>query len=458
MVRKLEVGNAQGFWGDQVDAPYRLVKQHSSLDFLTLDYLSEVSMSILAIQREEDASLGYARDFVSVVGSLVPLWREGSHVKVISNGGGLNPHGCALACSDLLRKQRCYGKKIGIVSGDNVLLDIKSNPTIPYFQNLETSESAEVISRSIETAHAYIGAKSIVQAIEMGADIVITGRVADPSLTVAPAVAHFGWRWDDYNRIAGATVAGHLIECGTQVTGGISTDWLEIPDPAEIGFPIVEIDEFGACVVTKPKGTSGTVNEKTVKEQLLYEIGDPSEYLSPDVRVSFLTLRVIDMGNDRVSVSGAEGRAPSGTYKVSATYQDGFRCEALLGVFGRNAELKARRCGEIILERMNLVGYTPQRSLIECIGAGDIVPGIGKKNSGQQASECIFRIAVADPRREVLERFSKEIAPLVTSGPQGITGYVSGRPHIRRVFGYWPCLIPTDWVHPKVEIMEVRAL
>jgi hypothetical protein len=431
----LKIGNAQAFWGDSSDAPATLVAQQPDLDWLTLDYLAEVSMSILARQRERDPSLGYARDFLDVIRSLVPAWKSGRKLRLIANAGGLNPLGCAQACASILRECGCK-LKIGVVGGDDVLEQVRRRSDAPG---------------RLVTANAYLGAAPIVESIRQGADIIITGRVADPSLAVAPCIAQFGWRDDEYDRIAGATVAGHLIECGTQVTGGISSDWLEVPDAANIGFPVVEISSDGTCVVTKPQGTGGRVNPRTVKEQLVYEIGDPGNYLSPDVTVSFLTLAVKELSNDCVEVRGATGRAPSASYKVSATYRAGFRASATLTIFGRGAVAKARRAGEIVLERIRRTGVEPKRSLLECIGAGDVVPVTSKRDD---LMEVTLRISAADERREVIERFTREIAPLVTSGPQGTTGYFEGRPSVREVFGYWPCLIEHDRVTPKVELLQ----
>lgn len=429
MTRPIHIGNAQGFWGDSPDAALRLATQAPDLDVVTLDYLAEVSMSILAKQRSRDPSLGYAKDFLDVVRSLVPIWQSGRKLRVIANAGGLNPRGCGEAIRSIAPR----GMKIGVVSGDDVL------PLI------DTDEP-------LVTANAYLGAAPLVEAIRHGADIIVTGRVADPSLTVAPAVAHFGWAMDDYARIAGATVAGHLIECGTQVTGGISTDWLQVPSPAEIGFPIVEIAHDGSCVVTKPRGTGGRVDQWTVKEQLVYEIGDPANYLSPDAAVSFLGLRVDDLGNDRVHVRGAIGSAPPPTYKVSATCHDGFRATGMLTIFGRNAVTKARRAGEMILQRLREAGHAPEKSNTEAIGGGDVVPGVLK--SSREPMEVVLRISVADSRREVVERFAKEIAPLVTAGPQGTTGYAEGRPAVREAFGYRPMTIARKKVRATVEILE----
>jgi hypothetical protein len=453
MTAPLRIGNASAFWGDSNDAPAALVRQAPDLDFLTLDYLAEVSMSILAKQKQRDPALGYARDFIDVIRSLAPFWREGRRLRVIANAGGLNPKGCADACATALREAGCESLKIATVTGDDVLPALlaayQRDPQTAEFCHLETGERLDTVVDRIVTANAYVGAGPVVEALNRGAAIVVTGRLADPSLTVAPCVAHFGWSADDFRRIAGATVAGHLIECGTQVTGGISSDWLNTPNPANIGYPIVEVSEDGSCVVTKPPGTGGRVNERTVKEQLLYEIGDPANYLSPDATVSFLTLKVEDQGNNRVRVSGAGGSASPEKYKVSATYRAGFRASGMLAIFGRDAVAKAKRCGEIVRKRLAAAGMEPRQYYVECIGDG-AVTGIGK--SGPALMETMLRISVADERREVVEKFTREMAPLVTSGPPGTTGYAEGRPPVREVYGYWPTLISRDRVPMKVEV------
>lgn len=457
MLGKVTIGNAQGFWGDSPGAAARLVQQWPGLDFLTMDYLSEVSMSIMAIQREKDPQSGYAKDFLDVVRALIPLWKAGAKVRIVTNAGGLNPLGCAEACAEILRGATFRKWKIGVVHGDDVLDVIKSDSSHKDYWNLETHESLDIIKSKLVTANAYLGAYPIVKALDEGADLVITGRVADPSLTVGPCAASFNWNWADYDKIAGATIAGHLIECGTQVTGGVSTNWLEIPDPANIGFPVVEVASDGSFVITKPEGTGGIVNEQTVKEQLLYEIGDPDNYLSPDVTASFLALKLHTQGPDRIQITGAKGRPGPEKYKVSATYRDGYKVEGFLAVFGRDAPLKARRCGEIIIERVRQAGYSLARTSIECLGALDVVPGVFDKRDSDKVQECVLRIAAADPRKEALEYLAKEIAPLITSGPQGVTGYTSGRPRVREVFGYWPCLIDRALAHSEVKLIEVGS-
>jgi hypothetical protein len=416
-------------------------------------------MSILARQRERRPELGYPADFIDVVRSLAPFWREGRRFTVVTNAGGLNPAGCAAAAAEVLRAAGCKKLKIGVVSGDDVLPVLRDasvcNASEKRFAHLETGAPVGTVARSLTTANAYLGAAPLVEALAAGADLVITGRVADPSLTVAPCVHRFGWSSTDWDRLAGATVAGHLIECGTQVTGGISTDWLDLPPGRDIGYPIVEVAADGSCIVTKPAGTGGRVDERVVKEQLLYEIGDAGNYLSPDCTVSFVTLRAEDLGGDRVRVSGAAGRPPPRTYKVSATYPAGYRASGTLTIVGRDAAAKARRCGEIVLRRLNEAGAAPERSLVECLGAGDATGGILRGPEGPGPTEVVLRISVADARREVVERFTREMVPLVTSGPQGTTGYFDGRPAVREVFAYWPTLIERELVKPEVEILTV---
>lgn len=454
MSKVLKIANAQAFWGDSLTAAAALLRQQPDIDFITLDFLAEVSLSIMAVQKIKDPSAGYAQDFIEIVKSLIPFWLSGSKVKVIANAGGLNPRACAEACAEALRQAGCQ-LMIGVISGDDILDKIKANPHVSSFCNLETQTPISKELSKLVTANAYMGAKPLSEALKHGADIVITGRVADPSLTVAPCVAFFDWAWSDYNLLAQATVAGHLIECGTQVTGGISNGWLDFPDLGQIGFPIIEMSQDGSFIITKPAGSGGCVNIQTVKEQLLYEIGDPQRYLSPDAIVSFLSLKLEEAGPNRIKVMGATGSAPPSTLKVSSTYQDGFKAEGMLAIVGRDVEVKAQRCGELILERLAKEGLAPERSCIECLGCGGVLRGILHSNSIHQPMECILRICIADHRRDVLERFSKEIAPMVTSGPPGTTGYTSGRPQIRQVLGYWPCLIDALEVKPKIEYLRV---
>jgi hypothetical protein len=452
----LLVGNAQAFWGDDPDAPARLVRQRPDLDFLTLDYLAEVSLSIMAIQQEKNPTCGYARDFVEVLRSLASSWRDGSRVKIISNAGGLNPVACGHACVAALAELGLGRLKVAAVYGDDILPIIK-NSSDERYANWETGAPISTVRDRLTTANAYLGVDGVVSALRAGADIVVTGRVADPSLTAAAAIAHFDWEPTDYNRIAGATVAGHMIECGTQACGGFSTDWLELPHSAEIGFPVVEILEDGSCIVTKPHLTGGSVNLRTVKEQLLYEIGDPGNYISPDATVSLLGIRLDQLAQDRVLIEGATGRPPTSQYKVSATYRDGYKAHAIITIFGRHAVLKARKCGENILHQLEQVGIKFERSLVECLGSGASVCGVEIPDHSADLLETVLRVSVADPRRDAVERFSRQIAPLVTAGPQGVTDYSAGRPKVQAVFGYWPTLVDKNLVQQEFEMIAAEA-
>jgi hypothetical protein len=385
----------------------------------------------------------------------VPFYQTGGRTRIVTNAGGLDPERCAQACADLLRDVNLARLKIAVVTGDDVLPFLKKTPG--EFPSLETKISAESIAPRLVTANAYAGADPIARAIEAGADIVITGRVADPSLTVGPCIAHFGWRSSDYDPIAGATIAGHLIECGTQACGGFSTDWLDLPDNHAIGFPIVEVSADGSCVVTKPSGTGGAVNVVTVKEQLLYEIGDPGNYLSPDVTASLLTLKVEAIGENRVRVSGASGRPPTESLKVSATFRDGYKAHGMLTIFGHDAVKKARQAGEGVLRRLKERGCVYRDTLVECLGTGASVRGIVSRVSDTHLIETVLRVSVAGDNKDEVEQFTKEIAPLVTCGPQGVTGYASGRAKVLPIFGYWPTLISKSLVKPSWKLLPALA-
>lgn len=432
----IRIGNAQAFWGDRPSAARDLLSQVPDLDFLTMDYLAEVSMSILALQRERNPSLGYPRDFVDVVRQLAEYWASGGRCRLIANAGGLDPMACAAACRVAIEEAGCRPLLIGVVTGDDCLALLRASDSPDAFANLDSGARLATVRDRLVTANAYLGFAGIVEALNAGADIVITGRVADPSLVVGACVHAYRWKFDDWQRLAGATVAGHLIECGTQVTGGISTDWLDIPDPAHIGFPIVEVDCKGGCIVTKPPGTGGVVNLATVKEQLVYEIGDPGRYVSPDACVSLLDVELEEVGENRVAVRGACGEPRPATLKVSATYRDGFRAAAMLTIIGHRSHEKAARCGEIVLERLRDAGHVYGDSIVECLGAGD--------------SETVFRMAVESESRSAVEAFTREVMPLVTAGPPGTTGYAEGRPRVHPVFRYWPCLIDEASIKPRV--------
>jgi hypothetical protein len=444
----IRIGNAAGFLGDNLDAP-RLLAESGQLDYLTLEYLAELTLSILARVREKNPQAGYAGDFLDVLRSLVPALQVQPKLKIVTNGGGMNPAACARAASKILAEAGLGEVTIGIVSGDDVLAEIpRLQAAGCKLENFETGEPLDKAGLSLVSANAYLGAKPIVEALHAGARIVITGRVADASLTLGPAAYEFGWDWQDWNRLAAASVAGHIIECGAQATGGLYRHWENL-DLGHVGYPIAELESDGRMTITKPPKTGGQVSRETVIGQLLYEIGDPKHYLTPDVDVDFTTLEVRDDGEDRVVVENATGRAAPPSYKVSAAYRNGFTASGQLLVCGRDAVSKAEACGNMIFDRLRTAGLEFDDQLAECLGTGVSSPGF--KPTGA-LREVMLRVSVRDARREAVERFTKEIAPLITSGPPGLAGYASGRSAVRPVFAYWPTLVPKELVTTQGEV------
>jgi hypothetical protein len=450
-LKTIRIGNGCGFWGDNVDAPVLLAEQ-GRLDFLTLEYLAELTMSILALQKQRDPGAGFAGDFLDVLERLCPQLKSQPGLKIITNAGGMNPAGCAERARAVLDRAGLADRRIGIVSGDDLLPRLDHLLTEGHsLANLDSGAPLAGERDRVVSANAYLGARPIVEALEKGAAVVITGRVADASLTLAPAVREFGWRWDDWDRLAAGTVAGHLIECGAQATGGLWCNWQEAGDLANVGYPIAVLEAGGDFQITKPPGTGGAVNRETVAEQLLYEVGDPAAYLTPDVTADCTSVALEEAGPDAVRVRGARGKPATDTYKVSIAYRDGYTAGGTLVIFGGEAPAKARRSGEILLARLERAGLRPEQSNIECLGAGDCVPGVVP--AGQKPPEVVLRVSVRDPRKAVVERFAKEFAPLVTSGPPGVTGYTTGRPAVREVFAYWPALLAKRAVIPEVRVI-----
>lgn len=436
----LRVGNGAGFWGDNLDAPVLLARD-GRLDVLTLEYLAELTLAILTHLRSKNPNAGYVTDFPELLERLAPILKSQPGLRIVTNAGGLNPIACASRCGAILEGAGLGAIRLGVVTGDDVLDRVDSwhagGIDLPH---METGSPISEVADRLVCANAYLGAAPIAEALAAGSRIVVTGRVADASLTLGPAVAAFGWNWDDWPRLAGATVAGHLIECGAQATGGLRQDWKHVPDLANVGYPIAEIEADGSCVLSKPEGSGGMVRVANVAEQLVYEIDDPRCYRTPDIDVDLTTVELDQVGDDRVSVRAAEGAAPSDCYKVAAVYRDGWSASGLLAVVGRDAEAKARASGRIVLERVNRAGFELADSLVEVIGAGDLVRGVVRTDSPPY--EVMLRISVRDPRREAVARFCRELAPLITSGPAGIAGYATGRPEPRPAFGYWPTLVP----------------
>jgi len=449
-MKRVRVGNGCGFWGDNLDAPVQLVEL-GKLDYLTLEYLAELTMSILALLKQRDPNAGYATDFIDVLTRITPFLPAQPRLKIITNAGGMNPTSCARQAKAILDKAGLTDRRIAVVSGDDLLPRLDEILAAGHpLTNMDTGEPFSVIRDRVVSANAYLGACPIVDALLQGASIVITGRVADASLTVAPAVFEHGWAWSDLDRLCGASVAGHLIECGAQATGGLWCNWPEAPDLGNVGYPIAEIDPDGNVSLRKPPGTGGVVNRETTIEQLLYEVGDPAAYMTPDVVADFTSVLVREAGPDVVTISGSRGKPATDTYKVSIAYRDGFMSSGMLAIFGPNAKAKARRAGEMLLERLRRIGLNFASSNIETLGAGDIVPGV---IAGNQPPEVMLRVSVRDASKVGVERFTKEFAPLVTSGPPGVTGYTTGRPPVREVFAYWPALLAKHAVKEEVRFV-----
>ena len=445
----LRIANAAGFWGDSLAAPIRLLEE-TEVDFLTLEYLAELTMSILAAQRRKDPQRGYAHDFVTVMADIARFLKTQPSLRVISNAGGLNPLACARAVSTEMCAAGLPDLAVGVVAGDDLLDRIAElQQRGARFENLDTAQPLSDVKAEIVSANAYLGAEPIARALESDARVVISGRVADASLTVAPAVHQFHWDWQDWDRLAAASVAGHVIECGAQATGGYTTDWRRY-QLGNIGYPIAELNQNGETVITKSSASGGAVNRHTVAEQLVYEIGDPSCYVTPDVQVDFTTIELAELADDRVAVRGATGRAAPEEYKVSLAFADGYAAAGQLLVYGDDCIVKARVAAELIFQRLKRDGVEPQRTGTELLGAGDAVPGLHRPPEGLR--EVVLRISVHDPNREVVERFTRELAPLITSGPAGLAGYAEGRPHVRPVYAYWPTTVPKEMVAAQVTV------
>ena len=445
----IRVGNGAGFWGDNLDAP-RLLAERGQLDYLTLEYLAELTLSILAHQRSRNPLAGFVSDFLTVLESLVPALKAQPQLKIVTNAGGMAPQSCARQASAILSKAGLGGISVAAASGDDLFprLDELLGAG-EAFTNFDSGLALGDARSQIASANAYLGAEGIVTALSQGARVVITGRIADASLTVGPAVHEFGWSWTDWNRLAAATVAGHLIECGAQVTGGMFSGWTPGISLDNLGYPIAEISDAGQVVITKPPATGGKVSTETVAEQLVYEIGDPAHYLTPDVDADFSHVQLAQVRADRVEVGGAKGNPAPPRFKVSMAYCDGFMASGTLVICGNQAAAKARACGDLILSRLRTAGVNLARSHIEILGTGDTLSGIWPRND--DALEVVLRVSVHDPSRTAVERFVREFSPLVGSGPPGVTGYTGPRPSPYPVFAYWPTTIARERVTPVVE-------
>jgi hypothetical protein len=451
MISKItRIGNGQGFWGDSIDAPIQLLK-HGNLDYLTLDYLAEVTMSIMQRQKLKNPSAGYARDFVEMIESSLNIIKKNS-VKIISNAGGVNPKSCSQELVQIANKLG-HKLKIGIIEGDDIFDKIDQFISQGVtFENLETGANFDEIRDNVTSANVYINSFPIAEALELGAEIVLTGRVSDPGLVLGPTIYEFGWVKENINRLASGTLAGHVLECGAQCTGGNYSKWWKVPDLANIGYPIVEINSTGDFTITKQDGSGGLVNRETVCEQILYEMGNPNKYISPDVCVDFTSFKLEDLGNNRVQISNVKGLDETDTYKVAISYFAGYKASGQLTISGPDAMEKAKKTADIIWERLENAGFTYDDKQTEFLGVNSCHKDI--VNISNNINEVVLRLGVKDREKDKVNRFGKELAPVITNGPPGITGFSGGRPKAQPIVAYWPTLIPKDLIKTTVSIVK----
>jgi hypothetical protein len=454
MKDKVRVASGQGFWGDLLTAPVEQVRG-GQIDYLMLDYLAEVTMSIVQKQRQRDPNAGYARDFVALMREILPDCVE-KNIKVLSNAGGVNVEGCANAIAEVAKELGLSGKvKIGVVTGDDIL------PRLDEFlekgveiNNMETGEPLSAIRDKVQSANVYLGAQPLVEALDKGAQIIVGGRLTDTGLTLAPLMHEFNWSFDDWDKVSTGTIAGHIIECGAQCSGGnCQFDWQNVPDLANVGFPIVEAYPNGDFVITKHEGTGGWVNVPSVKEQLLYEMGDPHEYITPDVVADFTTINLKDDGKDRVRVFGIKGKQNTDFYKVSIAYSAGWKAVGTLVYSYPDAFEKAKAADKILRARLEKLGLKFDVILTEFVGV-NATHGHLAGEPAKDIPEVQLRFGVRGQSKADVERFTKELAPLILTGPPAVTGFAGGRPKVEEIMAYFPALIPKTLIETKVEIVE----
>lgn len=451
MERIVRIGNGQGFWGDSPDAAFELVRR-GPLDYLGLDFLAETTLSIMMKQRLREPEGGYATDFPRFLERAAGLLAQRG-VRVITNAGGLNPRACRAAAVEAVIRGGGRAPVVGIVEGDDLMPVLDDLLAAGHrLSHMDTGMPLRDIRPRVLSANAYLGARPVVEALAGGAEMVVAGRITDTALALAPLVHEFGWAWDDWDRLAAGTIAGHILECGAQCTGGNFTRWWEVPELWDVGYPVVECRDGGSFVVTKQPGTGGLVSTATVAEQLVYEMGEPTRYLTPDCTADFTSPRLEQQDRDRVSVTGVRGGPAPETLKVSVSYSDGFKAVGQLVVSGPRALDKARLAAEIVWKRLARAGVRfPENDRVEEFLGSGACPG-GAVPRVCEAPEVVMRLGVRGPDREAVARFGMELAPLVTAGPPGVTGFAGGRPKPQEVIGFWPALLPREVVESRVRI------
>ncbi len=457
MTATVRIAAGQGFWGDWPEAPYRQVTGRGPVDYLMLDYLAEVTMSILQKQKSRDAALGYATDFVPLMERILPVLVERG-IKVTANAGGVNPRACAAAVAETARRLRCK-VRIGVVTGDDLLDRLDGLLARGHaLENLDTGRPLRDVRDRVRSANAYLGAAPVVEALRRGADIVITGRVTDTGLTLGPLIHAFGWAPDAWDLLAAGTVAGHIIECGAQSSGGNRLlDWERVPDLANVGYPIVEARADGSFDLVKHPGTGGRIDVPGVTEQLVYEMGDPHDYITPDCVADFTTIHLSQVRKDRVRVSGIRGKPATDKLKVSVAYFYGYKAVGTLVYAWPDALKKAEAADRILRRRLKDLGLAFDAIHTEFVGVdathGRLAREAGSAG-GRGAPEVQLRIGVRARERAPVERFTRELAPLILNGPPSVTGFAGGRPKPEEIVAYWPALIDKTLVEPCVELVD----
>ena len=455
--RVVRVAAGQGFWGDWLEAPVRQVRG-GPIDYLMMDYLAEVTMSIMQKQKSRDPKAGYARDFIPLMERILPDIIE-KRIRVTSNAGGVNPRGCAEALLEVARRLGLAGKlKVGLVTGDDILGRLDELIGRGHLlANMETGRPLTDIRDRVQSANAYLGMAPIVEALRGDADVVVTGRVTDTGLTLGPIFHEFGWPAEDWDKVAAGTVAGHIIECGAQSSGGnLLKNWRSVKNLGNPGFPIVEASPDGTFVVTKHPGTGGVVSVASVTEQLVYEMGDPRSYITPDGIADFTTIQLKQAGPDRVRVTGIRGSPQTPMLKVSVAYFYGYKAVGTLVYSWPEAYDKARAADRILRERLKDLGLEFEQILTEYVGAS-ATHGRLSGPPDPEAPEVQLRVGVRARERAPVERFTREIAPLVLTGPPSVTGFAGGRPAVEEVVAYWPALIDRREIEPHVGVEILQA-
>jgi len=446
MERIVRIGCGAGFWGDTPEGPAQLVRR-GGIDYLVMDYLAEITMSILARMKAKDPKAGYATDFVSLV--MRPLAAEiaAGKIRVVTNAGGVNPGACRDALVALFAELG-VDLKVALVEGDDL------SPQIEEMRpGITEMFSGAPLPGKLASVNAYLGAFPIAQALARGADVVVTGRCVDSALVLGPLIHEFGWGPQDHDQLSGGSLAGHVIECGTQCTGGVFTDWRQVPGWDDMGFPIALCAADGSFEIVKPEGTGGLITPASIAEQVVYEVGDPGAYILPDVTCDWRDVRIKATGENRVRVSGARGRAPTGSLKVSATFNDGWRSSITMMIAGRDAVAKAEAVGAAILARATrliaaacLPGFS--ETSVEVLGAES---AYGAQSQARSAREVVLKIAVRSPSKDALEIFGREIFPAATAMVQSLTGFAGGRPKPQPVVRLFSFLADKARITPMVE-------